>query len=317
MSQPPVPPSSPDFPPDQPPAYQVGQVVNGHVWTGTEWVPQGQAGSGVPQAQVGQPDVGPVTEVAKPKTKKPIYKRWWAWAVAAVVLVIIIVAISGGDGDQVATPEASMPATTQAAKAKKTEPAPKPSEPAKPAGNAQIAEDYGSFDTLTKAGTGDATIKLPGGAKAGMVTATHKGSSNFSVSALDENNESTGDLLVNDIGAYKGVTAFGLNSVGDAVKLKIDADGAWTVKISSLENAPTLDLPVKQEGDRVYVYNGKAADWAIANKGKGNFVVIQQTSIMPNLMVNEIGRYKGTVPATAGPNVVTVQSDGAWSIAKG
>ena len=317
MSQPPgpVPPSSPALPPDQSSAYEVGQVVNGHVWTGTEWVPQVQGGAGVPQAPAAQADVGPAAAVPKPK--KPIYKRWWAWVLAAVVVVVIIVAISGGGGDQVATPEASAPATTQPAKAKQTESAPKPSEPAKPTGNAQIAEEYGTFDTFTKAGKGDATIKLPGGAKAGMVTATHKGSSNFAVSALDENNESTGDLLVNAIGAYKGVTAFGLTSVGDAVKLKINADGAWTVKISSLENAPTLDLPVKQEGDRVYIYGGKAADWAIANKGKANFVVIQHTSIMPNLMVNEIGKYKGTVPASAGPNVVTVQSDGTWSIAKG
>ena len=23
----------------QPPAYQLGQIVNGHVWTGTEWLP--------------------------------------------------------------------------------------------------------------------------------------------------------------------------------------------------------------------------------------------------------------------------------------
>jgi hypothetical protein len=48
-----------------------------------------------------------------------------------------------------------------------------------------------------------------------MVTATHKGSANFVISALDENNE-------------------------------------W---ISSLDKAPALDLPVKQEGDKVYIYN--------------------------------------------------------------
>jgi hypothetical protein len=86
-----------------------------------------------------------------------------------------------------------------------------------------------------------------------MVAATHKGSANFVISALDENNESTGDLLVNEIGGYKGVTAFGLNRVNDAVKLKVDADGAWTIKISSLDKAPALDLPVKQEGDKVHL----------------------------------------------------------------
>ena len=119
MSQPrgPLPPSSPDLPPNQSePAYQVGQVVNGHVWTGTQWVPQTQAGAVGPPPPVAQPDEGPVGPATKPK--KPIYKRWWAWAVAAVaLLLIIIVAVNGGGGDQVATPEASAPPTSPISRA--------------------------------------------------------------------------------------------------------------------------------------------------------------------------------------------------------
>jgi hypothetical protein len=37
---------------------------------------------------------------------------------------------------------------------------------------------------------------------------------------------------------------------------------------------------------------------------------------MPKLMVNEIGKYKGTLPANAGANVVTIQSDGSWTISE-
>ena len=312
MSQPPVPPqaSAPPTPPGPP--YQVGQVVNGHVWTGSEWVPEAQAGG--MSGQFGVPPGDPAVQNPAQNPKKPIFKRWWFWVAAAVVLLIIIVAISSGGGGQVAAPQEANP-TTGAKKSQ--EPVAKNSQPAQPAGNAEIADQYGTFDTLTKSGKGDATIKLPAGAKAGMVTATHSGSSNFAVTALDENNESTGDLLVNTIGRYKGVTAFGLSSMSDGVKLKIDADGAWTMKISSLDKAPTLDIPVKQDGDKVYIFNGKAADWAIANHGAGNFVVTQYASVMPNLMVNEIGKYKGTVPANAGPSVVTIESDGTWTIAKG
>lgn len=34
-----------------------------------------------------------------PKTKKPIYKRWWVWALGIIVLFIIIGAASGGGSD--------------------------------------------------------------------------------------------------------------------------------------------------------------------------------------------------------------------------
>ncbi|MGC5167828.1 hypothetical protein [Luteimicrobium sp. DT211] len=37
----------------------------------------------------------------------------------------------------------------------------------------------------------------------------------------------------------------------------------------------------------------------------------------PNLAVNEIGSYKGDVPALKGPSVVTVTSDGVWTIRGG
>jgi hypothetical protein len=148
-----------------------------------------------------------------------------------------------------------------------------------------------------------------------MVTASHNGSANFAITALDASSEPTGDLLVNTIGSYKGVTAFGLSAVGEAVKIKISADGAWEIKIESLAKAPTLELPAKEEGDKVYIYTGGAEDWTITNTGQGNFAVIQHADL-PNLMVNEIGRYKGTVPAEAGPNVVVINSDGEWKIAK-
>lgn len=34
-----------------------------------------------------------------PKTKKPIYKRWWVWVLGIIVLFIIIGAVSGGSSE--------------------------------------------------------------------------------------------------------------------------------------------------------------------------------------------------------------------------
>ncbi len=186
------------------------------------------------------------------------------------------------------------------------------------AASSWYVDSYGTFETLTKKGEGDGIIKLPAGAAYGIVTAVHKGSSNFSLSVLDEGNQSTGDLLVNTIGNYKGTTAYGFSSLGNpGVKITVTADGAWSVKVAPVSSAQTLTLPTKGTGDDVLLYDGGAADWNVVHKGKSNFALIQYSSdIMPNLAVNEIGNYKGQVPMSAGPSVIKVSADGAWSFSE-
>jgi len=52
---------------------------------------------------------------------------------------------------------------------------------------------------------------------------------------------------------------------------------------------------------------------AITNKGESNFVVEGFGSEVPELAVNKIGNYSGTVTLT--PSFVQVNSDGDWTIA--
>jgi hypothetical protein len=117
-------------------------------------------------------------------------------------------------------------------------------------------DTFGSFTPVTKSGTGDNLVTLPAGATAGMVTATHDGSSNFSISVLDAKNASTGQLLVNTIGAYKGTSVYGFNSLGDGVTLQITADGPWSLKIAPISVAPRL--AATGAGDEVFLYDGSA-----------------------------------------------------------
>ena len=182
--------------------------------------------------------------------------------------------------------------------------------------DAWYTDEFGSFEAFTEKGRGDGVVKLPAGAEVGLVTASHKGDSNFAISALDDGNQSTGDLLVNTIGNYKGVTAFGLSSLGNpAAKFQVTADGPWTITVEPLSSAPALTIPAKGKGDAVFRYDGPAADWNVTHKGDSNFVLWQNgTDWMPNLAVNEIGNYKGTVPMSGGPSIVAVSADGAWSI---
>ena len=178
-------------------------------------------------------------------------------------------------------------------------------------------ETYGTFTAVSKKGRGDAVIKLPKGASAGVVTFSHRGSSNVAASVLDSSNQPTGDLLVNEIGSYTGTTAFGLSDMGgEPTKIQITADGSWTIRIAPISSAKLLGSSAQGKGDMVFRYDGSGSDWAISHKGSSNFAVIQAGGFMPNLAVNEIGSYKGTVPFIDGPSVVTVSADGRWSMVK-
>jgi hypothetical protein len=156
-------------------------------------------------------------------------------------------------------------------------------------------------------------VNLPSGATAGLVVATYSGDGNFAIEQLDSSNQET-DLLVDTIGNYSGVTAFGFQ--GAAKTLKITASGAWTVRLVPISTAPVVGAHVQGTGDEVYLWTGKAANWVISKQGSGNFAVrtYDQSLLGGALLVDEIGNYQGTVPVTGGPAVVLVTSDGAWTL---
>ncbi|SEI10321.1 MULTISPECIES: DUF4190 domain-containing protein [unclassified Leifsonia] len=237
----------------------------------------------------------------------------------ALLFGIIFASIYASHGANTASNlPASSPESSSAAQPSQSA-APKPA-PTKATVNPNAAYDttYGTFAPVNQTGTGDSVIALPAGAKAAIVTASHQGASNFSLNVLDASNQPTGDLLVNTIGNYSGVTAYGMNAIGNAgVNLQVKADGAWNITISPISAAPDLALPGGATGDQVYKYSGAAGNWAFANQGQGNFAVIQYGGAIPNLAVNTIGAYSGKVPMFAGPTVVVVKSDGAWTVAAG
>ncbi|WP_166879159.1 hypothetical protein [Salinibacterium sp. ZJ450] len=252
----------------------------------------------------------------QPTKKKP---KKALWIVGIIVAVLIIAgignAIGGGSKDE-ATPATQSDGAAPAAGEPAAEEAPAAEEPT----IGSWADDkYGTFETMTQSGTGDSVVALPEGVDAAMVTATHDGSRNFAVQAITPANEPTMDLLVNTIGAYSGVTAYGLNgNLGDAANnLKVTADGNWTITIAPLSTAP--ELGASGAGDAVFLYSGGAANAAITHDGSRNFSFTEHTDAAFNfgLLVNEIGAYSGTVPMSAGPSVINVDADGNWTVALG
>ena len=50
------------------------------------------------------------------------------------------------------------------------------------------------------------------------------------------------------------------------------------------------------------------------HKGGGNFVVMQSDGTWPDLLINEIGTYNGTVPLSSGPSLLLITADGKWTM---
>jgi hypothetical protein len=64
------------------------------------------------------------------------------------------------------------------------------------------------------------------------------------------------------------------------------------------------------------LYNGDAAALTATHRGTQNFVVYEESdqTFSMGLLINEIGKYSGTVPMSSGPSILTVQADGAWTL---
>ena len=237
-----------------------------------------------------------------------------AWIVtgAFVVLSIIISSLSGGHNATVPTSAVDPASSNAPASVDKT-----PAAPAnKPVETVQSWADstFGTFAPVTQTGKGDNIVTLPAGAKAGIVTATHNGSSNFSLSVLDASNASTGQLLVNTIGAYSGTTAYGFTSLGTGTTIQVTADGNWSITISPISAAATMTP--SGAGDGVFLYSGAAGKLAVTHDGTSNFVVTEETgkAFHFGLLINQIGAYSGTVPLSSGPSVIVVGADGHWTL---
>ena len=99
--------------------------------------------------------------------------------------------------------------------------------------------------------------------------------------------------------------------------LTVKATGSWKITVASgLASAKRAEANVSGHGDDVVLLTGSFRKASITNKGGSNFVVqaYERSSSVPNLAVNTIGGYSGTV-AIDGPAVLAITSTGDWTVA--
>jgi len=170
--------------------------------------------------------------------------------------------------------------------------------------------------TLTYKGSGDKIIKIgkPSGKQTEpvVVKLSYSGSSNFIVYALNKKLKKT-DLLVNTIGKYRGTVPLDFQGQTVTYRLQIQAQGSWTVTVKPLSSVRHFTRKVAGRGDDVVLYKGGARVATIKHNGTSNFIVKAYNKDGVELLVNEIGKYKGQ-SVLSGDSYLTITADGAWSI---
>lgn len=157
-------------------------------------------------------------------------------------------------------------------------------------------------------GRGDVILtmeKLETGAVVADVT--HDGIGAFVVAPLDGTTKLlSGNVRV--IGRYRGRVFLDHRTN----RLKIRADGNWTVQISPLSAIERFSETYDGDGDNVIAYEGAGGVIAMTHEGVVNFVVKSSNDIAG--LANEVGRYTGETAISAGPSILSITADGSWSV---
>ena len=162
-------------------------------------------------------------------------------------------------------------------------------------------------------GQGDTVLKVEKPSDIMVGTFTYQGSSNFIVASLDSNLDRI-DGLVNTIGTYSGTVLMDVGQGEQTTALEIQTDGPWTVKLEDWQTAETFSKKTEGAGDDVRIFDGQPGIANIKHQGDSNFIVRIYSSDGSDGLVNEIGNYQGTVPLRTDFGIVTIQSEGTWSI---
>ena len=265
-----------------------------------------------------------------PSASRPWWKRKGGIAAIVVAVLIIVGGISNATQTEpiasVATPSPSLAAgvsspqvptaepaptsqpTTEATPEPTVEPTPEPTEEPTPEPTAVSA-------ILKTSGRGDKIVRFVAQDAPTYARITGKGGGNFAV--ISYTGSEYGDLLVNEIGSYSGLTyvAAGVN------RLKVTSSGSWTIEIRPITAARLWDGldRLDGKGDSVVLLTDAAGGiTTVKNKSRSNFAVIAYSpeGDYLDLLVNEIGSYSGEVLLPdADPIVLSIHAvGGTWSM---
>ncbi|WP_053750355.1 TerD family protein [Streptomyces sp. MMG1533] len=182
------------------------------------------------------------------------------------------------------------------------------------------------FPPYTQQGHGNGvvsvTVPLPPGPV--IVEVWHEGDGYFGMHTLNRRNKDD-DLVYNTtLRDFRG-RALVQPPQDRPLRLRVEADNAWTVHIRPLSVLRQLGTaPLRGYGPEVVAYTGTAADldldFAGDEDGTGYMGMwsLEASKLHRlddrDLLVNDSDRLRQTVPVTDGPLLLILEADGAWEL---
>jgi hypothetical protein len=169
-------------------------------------------------------------------------------------------------------------------------------------------------------GAGDSVVSVEkwGGPAIAYIRGNQAGG-HFAVTSLDINNEVL-DLLVNTVDPYEGARPIDFEGE-QTTRFEVQASGDWRIEIRPVSMGHALVVPGSAEGsgDEVLVLLALEVtpDTAIiqGNEAGSHFAVIGYGDQgWPDLLVNTVDPYAGTVAVEGGTTVLAIQAVGGWSV---
>lgn len=260
--------------------------------------------------------------------QKPIWTRWWMILIYVVVGLGVLGSLVGDDSANpeeaaaetttttaalTTTSTESEPTSTVAPSTTSTQPPtttttqPPTTTTTRPTTTTTLAPVEGSGDDFFE-------FSVPGD-QAAVLDITHDGSSNFAVLTYDADNERI-DLLVNEIGSYRGRVPVNFLIDEEVAFIEITASGSWSIQTILLSALEFNFGNSAGTGDDVVAMEVSSPTMDITHNGESNFAVLAWTDSR-DLLVNEIGPYQGTVRIPTGMVVFEINADGDWTLAEG
>ncbi len=225
--------------------------------------------------------------------------------------IVVVTLVLGGAASETAKVIASMtlpPRTSAPAAAA----APTASLPPRASLPVAAASPTPTPSPIVLRGTGQTAtndINLP--ASASIAEFTHTGRSNFAVFVFRGTDK---QLLINTIGSYGGSRPL---TGPSPIKLQIEADGPWTVRIAPIVCcARSGEFVGKGDAVSVQFSAPSASTWDFFHDGKSNFAVFLTCGTNRQLVQNRIGAFQGSAIQIIPPGNCywEVQGDGNWSL---
>ncbi|WP_260605649.1 TerD family protein [Streptomyces sp. WAC01280] len=229
------------------------------------------------------------------------------------------------EGSRPAEPMAPAPAPVPA-------PAPAPTGPFPPADRPyELVEgwEFGPvFEPFVAEGFGNDVIALDDRVGDGpvLVELAQEGRGYLGLFALDRRNKDESPFLFNDLlPDFRGST-FAQVPKGRPLRMRLAAENRWILRVKPLAAARRLEGTMHGYGPELLLYLGAGADLRVDFQGSPEdgrgYAGIQGYEVggrtggrLPDmdLLLNEIGPLRQTIPVPRGPQLLHLRAEGAWT----